>query len=310
VTGFIPALFWAPPLGIKSAVIANIIVMTLVLGSTFAILASGMALIYGVGRIINLAHTAFLMVAAYGIWFLTSMQHWNLTQAVAVTVVGTGLLGVLTYRFLLNRIREHQAAVLLMTVALGMAIQELTVPLFGSFPQTPPLLMRGSTLILGIPVRDQYILTLGIAIGALILLWLLLSKTKMGIAIRATAQDPEVANLMGVSISKILMITVGIGTALAAVAGILLPPLEGGLSQYMWLPPLMMVLVVVILGGLGSLKGTYIAAFFVGLIEAIVMIVWPTHMYLSQAFAMAAMVIVLIVRPQGMFGTLFEEEKL
>jgi branched-chain amino acid transport system permease protein len=191
-----------------------------------------------------------------------------------------------------------------------MAIQELIVPLFGSLPHDIPRLISGATMILGFPVDNQYLLTLGIATGIVLLLWLLLSKTKLGIAIRATAQDPEVANLMGVSISNILMITVGIGTALAAVAGISLPKLQGGLNQYIWLPPLMMVLVVVILGGLGSLKGSYIAAFFVGLIEAIVMTVLPTYAYLSQAFAMLAMIIVLAVRPQGMFGTLFEEEKL
>jgi branched-chain amino acid transport system permease protein len=291
-------------------VIAQIIVMTLVTGSSYAILASGMALIYGVGRIINLAHTAFYMIAAYIIYFLVLTQHWGLPESLAVTVVGTGLLGVLTYRFLLNRIREHLAAVLLLTVALGMAMQELIVPLFGSLPHDIPRLISGATMILGFPVDNQYLLTLGIATGIVLLLWLLLSKTKLGIAIRATAQDPEVANLMGVSISNILMITVGIGTALAAVAGISLPKLQGGLNQYIWLPPLMMVLVVVILGGLGSLKGSYIAAFFVGLIEAIVMTVLPTYAYLSQAFAMLAMIIVLAVRPQGMFGTLFEEEKL
>jgi branched-subunit amino acid ABC-type transport system permease component len=106
------------------------------------------------------------------------------------------------------------------------------------------------------------------------------------------------------------MITVGIGTALAAVAGIFLPPLEGGLVNYMWLPPLTMVLVVIIIGGLGSLKGAYIAAFFVAMIEGLAVTAFPTHGYLSNAFAMLAMVVVLALRPQGMFGTLFEEERL
>lgn len=290
--------------------IERIIVLTLVKGSTYAILASGLALIYGVGRIINLAHTAFMMLAAYGIWYFTYSTGWGMAESIAVTVVGTGLLGLLVYRFLINRIREHHAAVLLMTIALGMAIQELINPLFGSTPLNIPLLMKGSTMIFGYPVQNQYFLTLGVATGFVILLWLLLSKTKLGIGIRAVAQDPEVANLMGVSVSRILMITVAIGTALAAVAGIFLPPLEGGLINYMWLPPLTMVLVVIIIGGLGSLKGAYIAAFFVALIEGLAVTTFPTHGYLSNAFAMLAMVIVLAVRPQGMFGTLFEEEKL
>ena len=113
--------------------IQRIIVLTLVKGSTYAILASGLALIYGVGRIINLAHTAFMMLAAYGIWYFAVSSGWGMAESIAVTVVGTGLLGLLIYRFLINRIREHQAAVLLMTIALGMAIQEIISPLFGCF---------------------------------------------------------------------------------------------------------------------------------------------------------------------------------
>ena len=290
--------------------IAQILVLTLVRGSTYAILASGLALIYGVGRIINLAHTAFLMVAAYGIWYLAVDQGWVLPQSVAVTVVGTGLLGVLVYRFLLNRIREHHASVLLMTIALAMAMQEMVVKLFGGMPRSIPLIMTGSTKLLGVSIQNQYLLTLGIATVIVFLLWLLLSKTRVGIGIRATAQDAEVASLMGISVSRVLMITVGMGTALAAVAGIFLAPLEGGLNYGMWLPPLMMVLVVVVLGGLGSLKGSYVAAFFVALIQSVVTAIVPTHAYLSHAFAMLAMIIVLVVRPQGMFGTVFEEEKL
>ena len=290
--------------------VERIIVLTLVRGSTYAILASGLALIYGVGRIINLAHTAFLMLAAYGIWFLAVNSGWGLAESIVVAVIGTGLLGLLFYRYLINRIREHHAAVLLMTIAVGMAIQELIDPFFGSTPLNIPLVTGGYTMILGLPVQNQYLLTLGVATGILILLWQLLSRTKLGIGIRAVAQDPEVANLMGISVSRVLMITVAMGTALAAVAGIFLAPLEGGLNKYMWLPPLMMVLVVIILGGLGSLKGGYVAAFFVGLMEAIAVTAFPTHGYLSNAFALLAMVIVLAVRPQGMFGTLFEEERL
>jgi len=96
--------------------------MTLVYGSSYAILATGLALIYGVGRIINLAHTAFLMMGAYLIWFLVSTLGWGFPQSIAAVVVGIGLLGALVYRFLLHRIREHQAAVLLMTIALGMVM--------------------------------------------------------------------------------------------------------------------------------------------------------------------------------------------
>jgi branched-chain amino acid transport system permease protein len=284
--------------------------MTLVRGSTYAILASGLALIYSVGRIINLGHTAFMMLAAYGIWFFAVNSGWSMGAAVAIAVVGSGLLGVLFYRFLLDRIRAHEAAILIVTIALAMAFQEVVVLVFGGMPRTIPFIVSGSTLILGIPILNQYLATLGIALVVLLIITLLLQKTKLGIAIRATSQDREIATLMGINVSTVLMITMGIGTALAGVAGVFLPPLQGGLTRYMWLPPLVMVLAVIILGGLGSFKGSFVAAFFIGLMEAIAVTVFPTHGYVSQAFAMAIMIIVLAVRPQGMFGTLFEEERL
>jgi branched-chain amino acid transport system permease protein len=290
--------------------IERIIVMTLVIGSTYAILSSGLALVYGVGRMINLTHTAYLMIGSYFVWFFVERQGWGLPESIAVGIIGTGLLGVLGYRFLLYRVREHRAAALLMTLSLGIAMQELIPPLFGVLPRSIPFIIEGTTNIFGVLIFNQYLLALGTATAVVILLWLLLSKTRLGIAIRATAQDSEVANLMGVSVSKVMMVTVGMGTALAVVAGLFLAPLEGGLHNFMWLPPMTMVLVSVTLGGLGSLKGSYIAAFFVGLIQAIVLVLLPAHGYLAAAFAMAAMAIVLIVKPQGMFGTIFEEEQL
>jgi branched-chain amino acid transport system permease protein len=295
--------------GIKSAVIGQIIVLTLVKGGLYALLASGLALIYGVGRIINLAHTAFFMVAAFGLLYFTQYLGLGLPESIAVTVVGIGLLGVLVYRFILDPIREHQAAVLLVTIALGMVCQHLMLLKFQSIPRTLPTLIGGTTVILGFQILNYQLLTVGVVAVVITVVWLLLSKTKMGISIRAVANDAEIANLMGISVSRTLMITMGIGTALAAVAAVL--STSGGSVFYMmWLPPLMMVLVIVVLGGLGSFKGSFIGAFIIALVEAVVLTLNPTHGYLSQVFALAVMVIVLVVRPGGLFGTIFEEEKL
>jgi branched-chain amino acid transport system permease protein len=290
-------------------VIGQIVVLTLVKGGIYALLASGLALIYGVGRIINLAHTAFFMVAAYGMFYLTQRLGWGLPESIAVIVVGMGLLGVLVYRFLLDRIREHEAAVLLVTIAIGIALQELMLMSFSSLPSLLPPLITGTTNILGTRILNYQLLTVGVVAGVIIVLWLLLTKTKLGISIRAVANDAEIANLVGISVSKTLMITLGIGTALAGVAAILTTS-GGSVFYLMWLPPLLMVLVIVVLGGLGSFKGSFIGAFFIGFVESLVLTFYPTHGYLSQVFALAVMVIVLVVRPAGLFGTLFEEERL
>jgi branched-chain amino acid transport system permease protein len=139
--------------------------------------------------------------------------------------------------------------------------------------------------------------------------WLVLTKTKLGIALRATAQDAEIANLMGISVPRTLLITMGIATALAAIAAVAVAPLWV-VYPYMWNAPLVMVLVIVVLGGLGSIKGSIIGAFIVALVEVLVATLMPSGAYLKVMFAMLVMIIVLVVRPGGLFGIVFEEERL
>jgi branched-chain amino acid transport system permease protein len=152
-------------------------------------------------------------------------------------------------------------------------------------------------------------LSVGIVLVVLLCVWAVLSRTKLGIAIRATAQDAEIANLMGINVSRILLITMGIAAALAAVSGIVVAPLWV-VYPYMWLSPLVMVMAIVTLGGLGSIKGSVIGAFIIALVETSVVFLIPAGAFLKLAFALLAMVIILVVRPEGLFGVIFEEERL
>lgn len=292
------------------AIVVRILIRTLWRGGIYALLASGMSLIYGVGGIVNLAHTAFFMLAAFGMLYFTRTVGLDRIPTIVVTLACVTILGILIYRFLINRIRQHHAAVLLMTIALAMAFQELLKLEFGSIWRgiRPPL-VRGSTMILGQSVANDRLLVLGVTAGVILGLWLLLTKTRLGTAIRAVANDAEVANLMGISVSRTLMISMGIGTFLAALAGVLIAPIEG-VVYYMWMEPLMLVLVVVVLGGLGSIKGSFIGAFIIGLVEALVLTFMPARTYLALPFALLVMIVVLAVRPGGLFGTVFEEERL
>jgi branched-chain amino acid transport system permease protein len=196
-----------------------------------------------------------------------------------------------------------------MTVAIAMAFQELMTGIFSSLYWAIPPLIPGFTIILGVSVLNQHLLTLGIVAVVIIIVWLILAKTKLGIALRATAQDAEIANLMGISVPRTLMITMGIATGLAAVAALAVAPIWT-IYPAMWTPPLVMVLVIVVLGGLGSIKGSIIGAFIIALVEVSVALLLPSYAYLKVVFAILAMVIVLIVRPGGLFGVLFEEERL
>jgi len=275
----------------------------------YGLLASGFSLIFGMAHIINLAHTAFFMVAAYGMFYFMRELGWGAMPSIVLTVVVVTLLGILAYRFLLNRIRQHIVAVLLITIALAMAFQEIMLLAFTAQYRSAPTLIPGFTEILGVSIQNQQLLSLGIVAAVVIILWLVLTKTKLGISIRATANDDEVANLMGISVPRTLMITMGIATALAAVAGIAVAPLWT-VYPYMWTPPLVTVMVIVVLGGLGNIKGSFIGAFIIALVETLVVFFLPAGSYLKTAFVLLVMVIVLVVRPGGLFGIVFEEERL
>lgn len=289
--------------------IERIIISTLVTGGVYALLASGFSLIFGMAHIINLAQTAFYMLAAYGMYIFTRQIGLGVIESIVITIVAVTVIGLVAYRFLINRIRQHIVAVLLITIALAMFFEQLMLRFFGAHYLSTAYLIAGYTEILGVRVLNQHLLTLGIVAVVIIIVWLLLAKTKLGIAIRATAQDAEVANLMGISVPRTLLITMGIATALAAVAGIAVAPLWT-IYPYMWTSPLMMVMVIVILGGLGNIKGSFIGAFIIALAEVLVVSLVPAGSYLKMVFAMLVMVIVLVVRPGGLFGVVFEEERL
>jgi len=283
--------------------------MTLVTGGVYALLAIGFSLIFGNARVINLAHTGFFMLAAYGLWYFMRQLGIDTVWAILITVPSVTALGILAYRYLINPIREHHAAVLLMTIALAMVFQEMMEWIFSSLYWAVPALIPGFTEILGVRVLNQHLLTLAIVAAVIVIVWLILAKTKLGIALRATAQDAEVANLMGISVPRTLMITMGIATALAAVAAVAVAPIWT-IHPTMWTPPLVMIMVVVVLGGLGSVKGAIIGAFIIALVEVLVSTLMPSYAYLKVVFAILAMVIVLSVRPGGLFGVIFEEERL
>jgi len=290
-------------------VIERIIISTLVTGGVYALLASGFSLIFGMAHIINLAQTAFYMLAAYGMYIFTRQIGLGVIESIIITIVSVTVLGLLAYRLLINRIRQHIVAVLLITIAIAMFFEQLMLRIFGAHYLSTAYLISGYTEILGVRVLNQHLLTLGIVAVVIVIVWLLLAKTKLGIAIRATAQDAEVANLMGISVPRTLLMTMGIATALAAVAGIAVAPLWT-IYPYMWTSPLMMVMVIVILGGLGNIKGSFIGAFIIALAEVLVVSLVPAGSFLKMVFAMLVMVIVLVVRPGGLFGVVFEEERL
>jgi len=285
-----------------------VVINGLIIGGVYALLAVGFSLIFGVARIINLAHTAFYMLAAYLICSFTSALGLNLVLSVVFSVAAVMIIGVFSYRLLIARVREHETTVLIVTIALAMIVQESMLLGYGGEFRTVPSLISGFVVILGVKVTYQSILTFGVVLILLLGVWALLMKTKLGIAIRCTAQDREVANLMGINVARTEVATMAIAVALAAIAGALVAPLLV-LEPHMWMHPLVTVLAVVVLGGLGSIKGSLLGAFILAFAETLVVFYAPSGAYLKGAAALTIMLVVILIRPEGLFGVTFVEER-
>ena len=289
--------------------IEGILITGLIRGGVYALLAVGFSLIFGVARMINLAHTCFYMLAAYGIYTFAHLLGLHPLVSIILSLVITIAIGLGTYKLFIDRVREHHVTILLITLALAMVFQECMLLAFGGHYLGAPSFISGYQEILGVKVSYQHLLIFGVVLVVLFGVWMLLSRTRLGVAIRATAQDAEIAGLMGINVPRILLITMGIAAALAAVAGIVVAPTLV-LEPHMWTPPLVMIMAIVVLGGLGSVKGSFISAFIIGYVEVLVVFLLPAGAFLKGAIALLVMVIILLVRPEGLFGVAFEEERL
>jgi branched-chain amino acid transport system permease protein len=288
--------------------LADIVITGLINGSTYALLAIGFSLIFGVARIVNIAHTAFYMVASFCIYTATSKFGLHPVFGMLGAVVLVTVLGMVTYKIFIAPVREHEAVVLIATIALAIALQESMLLIFtGDYRSVPPL-VPGYLTIFGMKVFYQHLVTFVSVLVILGGLRIFLGGTKLGLAIRATAQDREVANLMGMNEARVATLTVAISVALAAFTGAVIAPLSI-VEPFMWLHPLIMMLAVVVLGGLGSIKGSFLAAYILGFAESLIVFLVPMGSFLKGSVALSIMILVLLVRPEGLFGVAFEEER-
>jgi branched-chain amino acid transport system permease protein len=288
--------------------ILDIIISSVINGSVYALLAIGFSLIFGVARIVNIAHTAFYMLAAYWIYYGTHKLGLNPTLCMVVAIILVTLIGLISYRLFIDPIREHEGAVLIATIALALVFQETMLIIFSGDFLGVPSLVEGYLKIFGVKVAYQQLLTIGVALLVLAVVWALLLKTRLGLAIRSTANDREVANLMGMNESRVTMITMGVSVGLAAFSGAVIVPLAI-VNPFMWMHPLIMMMAVVVLGGLGSLKGSFVGAYILGFAESLVVFLIPMGAYLKGSVALSIMILVLLIRPEGLFGVAFEEER-
>ncbi|MDY6971496.1 MAG: branched-chain amino acid ABC transporter permease [Desulfatiglans sp.] len=288
---------------------ADIVINGLVAGGMYAILAVGFSLIFGVARILNMAHTGFYMLTAFFVFIGSSILGFPLLLSLVAAIAAATVMAVLCFIFLFDRVKEHDTTVMIISVALAMLFQELLLLAFGGHFRGIPPFVEGFIEIFDISVSYQHLFAIGSTGLSLIGLWLLLTKTKLGNAIRAVSQDREIAYLMGIDVSRIFMIVMAISVVLAGLAGAVVAPIYM-VSPLMWVQPLTIILAAVVLGGLGSIGGCLIGSLILGYTETIVTFLVPGGSFLRGAVSLSIMVAVLLVRPEGLFGTAFEEERL
>lgn len=265
----------------------------------YFMIAAGLTIILGVMNVVNLAHGTLFMLGTY-IAFTFISQQYSFWVAMLLSVILTAILGIIIERLLIRRVYGKELEQVLLTFGLSFVIADSVKWFWGTEMQTIPVpAMLDFSISVGEMVFPAYRLFV-VLIGCLLatLLWYLESKTRIGAVIRAGVDDRSMVGALGINVGLVFTGVFAFGAALAGLSGVLGGPLVG---MYIGMDSEILVtsLIVVVVGGLGSWKGSFIGAIIIGLIETLGKVWFPS---LSMLIVFLLMMIVLIIRPQGLFG--------
>ncbi|HLI25693.1 MAG TPA: branched-chain amino acid ABC transporter permease [Chloroflexota bacterium] len=280
--------------------LVQVAISGVLLGAVYALLAIGLNLIFGVMRIINIAHGDLLMLGAYATFWLFTL--WGVNPLLALVAVSPGmfLLGVALQRVLVDRVvGQPLLSSLLLTFGLSSLLTGLALNLWTANYRSVPA-FSGSLVVGGVAVSIPRLIAFSVALAITAAVYLFLTRAKLGKAVRATAQNAEVALVCGIDVARIRLLVFGLGTALAAAAGALLAVIYT-IYPEMGRAFLMKAFAIIVLGGLGSFQGAFLGALALGVAEAFAGYIWNTQ--IAEAVAYVVFIGVLLVRPGGLFGT-------
>jgi branched-chain amino acid transport system permease protein len=277
----------------------EILIYGAVLSGIYALLAVGFALIFGVARVINLTHGAFYMLGAYITYALSVLLNVPLILSILGGMAIVFILAICLDRFIIERIRTTMINVLITTLALSLFADQVILQIFGPDNRNIPAVISERVTLLGVDIAGQRLLSLIISVAVIATLWLIITRTRMGNALLATAQDPEAAQLMGINTGRMFMVTMGIAAMMAALAGGIVGSFLT-VAPEMGMLPIIKAFSIVILGGLGSIGGSIIAALLIGYLETIV--AYLISFNATELVPLVVIFVVLIFRPAGIFG--------
>lgn len=281
--------------------IAELVLNGIIVGVIYALVAMGLSLIFGLLGIVNFAHGEFYMLGAMLSYFLVTALGLNYWTAIAAVTLAGAFAGLLFYRGVLSRLGtgDFERSILL-TIGVSMIIQNAGIYLWTTTPRIVPTPFSYTTLPLGeLDVPLLRVLALGIAIAAFAALVVLLNGTLVGKAMRGVAESRDAALMVGIEPRRIAALAVTIGVALSGLAGAVLAPIYS-VQPTMGAAFVFKAFAIVIIGSLGSLTGAAIAAVLLGVVESLIGGFFPTSLADSAAFV--AMILVLLLKPEGLFG--------
>ncbi|MET4160641.1 branched-chain amino acid ABC transporter permease [Marinobacterium iners] len=288
-------------LGINLFGLFGQLLVGLINGSFYALLSLGLAIIFGLLKIINFAQGAMYMLGAFAAWMALNYFGINYWAALVIVPLVVGFVGILMERFLIRPIaNEDHLYSLLLTFGVAMILQGLFTHLYGSsgMSYTIPDSLRGGTKLPFMYLPDYRLWIICASVVVCGLTWWMIEKTKLGAYLRAGTENPQLMQAFGINVPLIVTLTFGFGVGLAGLAGVMAAPIYS-VSPDMGSNILIVVFAIVVIGGMGSIGGAILTGLGMGVIEGLTKYFYPEA---SNTVIFLVMVVVLLVKPAGLFG--------
>ena len=271
------------------------------IGSTYAMIALGYTMVYGIAKMLNFAHGDVIMVGGYTM-YVTLMNGGHPLVAVLAAIVFCTILGVTIEKIAYKPLRgASPLAVLITAIGVSYLLQSIAQIIFGSATKTVTVMEFGNLTIGELSIPIYILVTLACSVVIMVALTLFVKYTKTGRAMIAVSEDKGAAQLMGINVNKIIMITFAIGSALAAIAGLFMLMKAPSLKNTLGAMPGIKAFTAAVIGGIGSIPGAMVGGLLMGVVEAIALMIPPLAPY-ADAIGFVVLIVVLLVRPTGLLG--------
>jgi branched-chain amino acid transport system permease protein len=277
----------------------------LMLGATYSLVAIGYTLIFGVLGLLHFAHGEVLMAGAFMGLYIIGWSGLPFYISLPLAMLATGVLGIIIDLLAIRPLKkDFHLAPLLATIGVTIIIQNLAIKLFGGYGTRFPDAIETTHYSVGpITINSVNILILSTSLFLMVILYFFIKKTKMGKAMRAVSESHLMAGFLGVNVDWVVLLTFGIASALAGAAGVMIGLAFHAITPFIGLTFALKGLVVMLLGGLGNVAGAMIGGLILGLAEVLAIVIFPTEINVQDIFSFGIMIIILIFRPTGLFGT-------